>query len=150
MYHKYILKQGAMKMSDLVRSLKNEHERLKELLDHVKVLGIGREEGQQALRSAHQVFLDHIAHEDREFYPAFLAASAGQPDAERMAAQFAAEMMGISKDILKFFDRYQGGGSGLEYARDFGRLSAALFLRWRKEESILYVRYQSLIAKKVA
>ncbi|HYG87274.1 MAG TPA: hemerythrin domain-containing protein [Azospirillum sp.] len=137
-------------MSDLVRTLKNEHERLKELLDRVKVLGIGTAEGQRTLRGARQVFLDHIAHEDRDFYPAFLAASAGRPDAERMATQFAAEMTAISRDILGFFDKYKDGGSGLEYARDFGRLSAALFLRWHKEESILYTRYAELAATKAA
>jgi len=137
-------------MSDLVRSLKNEHTRLKELLDRVKALGIGTEEGRQTLRGARQVFVDHLAHEDREFYPAFLAAAAGRPDAERLATQFAAEMTAISKEILGFFDKYKDGGSGLEYARDFGRLSAGLFMRWHKEESILYTRYAELAASKAA
>ncbi|WP_448188846.1 hemerythrin domain-containing protein [Azospirillum sp. sgz301742] len=137
-------------MSNLVSSLKNEHAQLKELLDRVKVLGIGTEEGRRTLRGARQVFVDHIAHEDREFYPAFLAASAGRPDAERLAMQFASEMTAISKDILGFFDKYKDGGSGLEYARDFGRLSAALFLRWHKEESVLYTRYAELAAKTAA
>ncbi len=131
-------------MVNLVDSLKGEHEQLKNLLDRVKALGIGTEEGRQALRGARQAFVDHIAHEDREFYPAFLAAAAGQPAAERMAAQFAAEMTATSKEILAFFDKYKDGGSGMEYARDFGRLSAALFLRWHKEESILYARYTKL------
>ena len=137
-------------MSDLVSSLKREHEQLKDLLDRVKVLGIGTEEGRRALRGARQVFIDHLAHEDREFYPAFLAAAAGQPAAERLAMQFAAEMTSTSKEILAFFDKYKDGGSGLEYARDFGRLSAALFLRWHKEESILYSRYTELAATKAA
>lgn len=137
-------------MSDLVRGLKGEHARLKELLERVKALGIGTEAGQQVLRAARQVFIDHIAHEDRDFYPAFLAAAAGRPEAERMATQFAAEMTAISRDILGFFDKYRDGGSGLEYARDFGRLSAALFLRWHKEEDILYARYADLVAKRAA
>jgi len=137
-------------MTDLVRSLKSEHEQLKDLLDRVRVLGIGTEEGRRTLRGARQVFVDHIAHEDREFYPAFLAASAGRPDAERMAMQFAGEMTAISKEILAFFDKYKDGGSGLEYARDFGRLSAALFLRWHKEENVLYTRYAELAATRAA
>ncbi|MGQ9368680.1 hemerythrin domain-containing protein [Azospirillum sp. ST 5-10] len=137
-------------MGDLVASLKCEHEALKSLLDRVKTLGIGTAEGRRALCSARQVFVDHLAHEDREFYPAFLAASAGHPGAERMAAQFAAEMADISKDILAFFDRYRDGGEGLAYARDFGRLSAALYLRWRKEEDILYARYAALKARPAA
>lgn len=137
-------------MSNLVRSLKGEHAQLKDLLDRVKALGIGTEQGQRTLRGARQVFIDHIAHEDREFYPAFLAAAAGRPDAERLATQFAAEMTAMSRDILGFFDKYKDGGSGLEYARDFGRLSAALFLRWHKEESVLYTRYAELAATKAA
>ncbi|HYD68267.1 hemerythrin domain-containing protein [Azospirillum sp.] len=137
-------------MSTLISTLKREHDELKDLLDRVKALGIGTEEGRRALRAARQVFVDHLAHEDREFYPAFLEAAAGQPDAERMATQFAAEMTAISKEILGFFDRYKDGGSGLEYARDFGKLSAALFMRWHKEENILYARYAQLAARKAA
>lgn len=137
-------------MSDLIRGLKAEHDALKNLLDTVKSLGIGTPDGQKALHSARKLFLDHLAHEDRDFYPAFLAASAGQPDAERLAMQFAVEMTAISRDIMNFFDKYQNGGSGLEYGRDFGKLSAALFLRWHKEENILYARYAALKAKKAA
>jgi len=137
-------------MSTLISTLKREHDELKDLLDRVKALGIGTEEGRRALRAARQVFVDHLAHEDRAFYPAFLEAAAGQSDAERMATQFAAEMTAISKEILGFFDRYKDGGSGLEYARDFGKLSAALFMRWHKEENILYARYVQLAARKAA
>ncbi|HEY0837731.1 MAG TPA: hemerythrin domain-containing protein [Azospirillum sp.] len=137
-------------MSALITSLKGEHEQLKHLLDRVKALGIGTEEGRRTLRAARQLFVDHLAHEDREFYPAFLEVSAGQPDVERLATQFAAEMTAISKEILGFFDKYKDGGSGLEYARDFGKLSAALFMRWHKEENILYARYAALAARKAA
>lgn len=137
-------------MADLIASLKHEHGELKTLLERVKTLGIATEEGRRTLHAARRVFVDHIAREDREFYPAFLAASAGRPDAERMAVQFASEMTAISKEILAFFDKYRDGGQGLDYARDFGRLSAALFLRWRKEEDILYARYTALAASKAA
>lgn len=137
-------------MSDLIRSLKAEHDALKTLLDRVKALGIGTSEGRQALHSARKLFESHLAHEDRDFYPAFLAASTGKPEAERMAARFAAEMASISREITAFFDKYQNGGSGIEYARDFGKISAALFLRWHKEEHILYTRYASLTATTAA
>lgn len=131
-------------MTDLIGSLKAEHGELKALLDHVKSLGIGTAEGRAALNSARDLFQKHLAHEDRAFYPAFLAASAKNPHAARMAKQFADEMTVISRDIMAFFDKYRSGGSGLEYARDFGKLSAALFLRWSKEENILYARFAEL------
>lgn len=131
-------------MTDLIPRLENEHRRLKTLLDEVKAAGLATDAGRRKLRDARQVFIDHIAREDREFYPDFLRAAAGHPDAERMARQFAMEMTAMSKGILDFFEKYRDGGDGLEYARDFGRLSAALFLRWRKEEDILYARYTAL------
>ncbi|WP_029008417.1 hemerythrin domain-containing protein [Azospirillum halopraeferens] len=137
-------------MADLIASLKREHEELKTLLDRVRNLGIATPEGQRTLHAARTVFVDHLAHEDRDFYPAFLAAAAGRPGAERMAVQFASEMTAISKEILAFFDKYRNGGQGLDYARDFGRLSAALYLRWRKEEDILYARYAELAGGKAA
>lgn len=137
-------------MTNLIPQLENEHRRLKTLLDEVKAAGVASEAGRRKLRDARQVFIDHIAREDREFYPDFLRAAAGRPDAERMARQFAMEMTAMSKGILDFFEKYRNGGDGLEYARDFGRLSAALFLRWRKEEDILYARYAALKTARAA
>lgn len=137
-------------MTDLITTLKDEHRQLKELLDRVKALGITSEAGRKCLRDARRVFTDHIRHEDREFYPQFLAAAAGHADAEGMARKFADEMKGISADILGFFDKYRDGGDGMEYARDFGRLSSALFLRWRKEEDILYARFTTLRTRAAA
>lgn len=142
-------------MTNLIPQLENEHRRLKTLLDEVKAAGVASEAGRRKLRDARQVFIDHIAREDREFYPDFLRAAAGRPDAERpdaerMARQFAMEMTAMSKGILDFFEKYRDGGDGLEYARDFGRLSAALFLRWRKEEDILYARYAALKTARAA
>lgn len=57
---------------------------------------------------------------------------------------FAREMETISKEALHFLDKYLSGGSGLEFARDFGRLYMNLSQRIGKEESILYPEYDKL------
>ena len=41
----------------------------------------------------------------------------------------------------EFVEKYSSGGSGLDFARDFGRLFSNLQMRIRREERILYVEY---------
>lgn len=130
-------------MSTLVADLKNEHAELRRVLERVKELGIGTEEGRRELLQARALFQAHIAHEDQAFYPAFHRMADGSKEAAT-ATQFSSEMSQVSRDILAFFDRYRNGGEGIEFARDFGRLYATLFARWNKEENILYAAYERM------
>jgi hypothetical protein len=130
----------------LTEDLTREHVELREVLERVKAIGIGSKEGQQELLRARELFLAHVAREDREFYPSYRGLAESSPEAKRKAEQFGGEMATISRDLIAFFDRYRNGGEGLAFARDFGRLYAALFLRWQKEESQLYASYEKLAA----
>jgi len=53
-------------------------------------------------------------------------------------------MIELGDKILAFFEKYKEGGSGMEFAMDFGRMHAMLNSRWHREEAILYARYQEL------
>ena len=50
----------------------------------------------------------------------------------------------ISKQVLDFFTKYSGGGSGIEFAKDFGTLYAILTQRVRREEKIIYEKFDTL------
>jgi hypothetical protein len=131
---------------NLTEDLKREHLELREILERVKAIGIGSAEGQRELLRARELFLAHVGREDREFYPTYRRLAESTPEAKRKAEQFSAGMADISRDVIAFFDLYRDGGQGLDFARDFGRLYAALFLRWQKEENQLYASYEKLAA----
>lgn len=57
---------------------------------------------------------------------------------------FAKDMEGISAFAMKFFDKYNFGGSGIEFGRDFGTLTATLKSRISREETILYKEYDKV------
>ena len=134
-------------MTDIVSKLKLEHADLRNVLELVRAHGIGSQAGREALHAARDMFVKHIRHEDEEFYPGFRALSRGDVAVGAIAEKFSGEMAELGKNILSFFEKYENGGSGMEFAMDFGRMHAALNSRWRKEETFLYARFEELSGK---
>ncbi|MBP7335635.1 hemerythrin domain-containing protein [Niveispirillum sp.] len=137
-------------MSRIVPQLKHDHAELKAILEPVRQHGIGTQEGRRTLLAARTLFIDHIRREDEEFYPDYRRLARQDPLRAATADQFSHEMVALGAQILGFFDKYREGGSGMEFALDFGRMSALLQSRWHKEEAILYARYEELAARKAA
>lgn len=126
-------------MSILIDELKRDHAAMVEVLNDVNRLGISTKEGNAKLLSAKSFFLAHLKKEDSELYPALRKAQ--DSDARQAVELFTKDMDAISKTALEFFDRYASGGSGLDFARDFGKLFATLKIRAGKEERSLYPLY---------
>lgn len=137
-------------MRRIVPQLKHDHAELKAILVQVRQHGIGTSTGRQTLMAARALFIDHIRREDEEFYPDYRRLARLDPARAATADQFSQEMVTLGSQILGFFDKYRDGGSGMEFALDYGRMSALLQSRWHKEEAILYARYEELAARKAA
>ena len=132
-------------MSRLVEDLKHEHILITDLFKEIKRFGISSKEGKEKLLTAKKGLLGHLKKEDDKLYPLLRKAAETNPSLETTLGLFAQEMVEVSAVVLKFFDKYaKGETSGLEFARDFGRLSASLGSRIRKEENILYAEYDKL------
>lgn len=131
-------------MSKLVEELGKEHAVIAETLGKVKSLGLTSEEGQNTLLAAKNGLLEHLKKEDEQLYPVLKNAAESDADLERTLDTFAKDMNEISKAALEFFDKYSTGGSGMEFAKDLGRLFTTLSQRIRKEENILYQKYDEL------
>jgi len=131
-------------MRDIVSELKMEHANLRNVLETVRSHGIGTQAGRDALHAARKLFVEHIRHEDDTFYPRFRDLSRNDPTRSEIAEKFAAEMTELGAKILAFFEKYKDGGSGMEFAMDFGRMHAVLNSRWHKEEAFLYAKFQEL------
>lgn len=128
-------------MSQLVTSLKREHQILVETLEKVKSLGVTTPEAQKMLHAAKSALVAHLKKEDAELYPALRRAAEKNPSVKPLVDRFQSEMTSITPKVLAFFDKYQKGGTGLEFGRDVGRLLSDLGNRIRKEELDLYPAY---------
>jgi len=131
-------------MPKIVSRLKHDHAELRAVLERVRQEGIGTETGRQTLLAARALFVDHIQREDREFYPDFKRLAHDRGAQAETADHFADEMGDLGGQVLGFFDKYKDGGSGMEFARDFGRMHAMLNARLRKEEGILYAKFEEM------
>lgn len=131
-------------MSQLIEELKKEHTLIVDILNEVAKLGITSNEGQRKLLDAKQGLLAHLKKEDDRLYPVLKSAAEKNPALKQTLDIFAKDMTGISKAAIDFFGKYSQGGSGLEFARDIGKLFTTLKSRIRKEEDILYKEYDRL------
>ena len=131
-------------MSKLVNELIKEHSVIFETLNEVKALGIGSKEGQNTLLAVKSGLLAHLNKEDEQLYPILNNAAASDANLSRSLDLFAKDMDEISNVAMEFFNKHSTGGSGLEFSKDFGGLFATLHQRMRKEEGILYQKYDKL------
>lgn len=131
-------------MKNLIDDLKNEHVQIAAALNEVHSLGIYTEKGQRLLMESKKALIAHLQREDTEIYPALRKAAESSEVLKSTLDHFAKDMDSISKAALDFFEKYKSGGSGLEFARDFGRLFSTLQMRIGREERILYAEYLKL------
>lgn len=134
-------------MSKLVEELKSEHKMLISVLEKAREMGIASNEGKAGFFQAKNALLAHLKKEDEKLYPVLRKHAAHDAPLQRTLDLFASDMTSISASALQFFDTYSKESSGIEFAKDFGRLFSALSARIRKEEDIIYKKYDELETK---
>lgn len=122
-------------MTSLIHILKNQHAELLTSMKKVNYLGVISEAGQEELRNLKRSLVAHLKIEDAELYPALKSDEAHGA----MGGHYIAETEEITGRTMQFFEKYKNGGRGFEFAKDFGRLHAALSSRIRSEEGTLYL-----------
>lgn len=132
-------------MNRLVDELKKDHEEIVEVLTKVKKLGISSKDGQDMLLAAKGGLLAHLSKEDKRLYPILRKAAENNQNLKTTLDMFAKDMESVSKAAVEFFEKYEKGGSGIEFAKDFGRLVGVLSIRIQKEENIIYAEYEKMI-----
>lgn len=132
-------------MAILIDELKSEHSKIVDVLNEVKGKDIRLKETQEKLLSAKAGLLAHLNKEDEKLYPVLKRAAEKDKNLQQTLDMFAKDMEDISSFALSFFDKYSQGGLGIEFAQDFGRLTATLSGRIRKEENVLFVAYEKLL-----
>jgi len=132
-------------MSELVEELKMEHTFITENVRNIKNVGITSQEGQDILLSVKNALLAHLEKEDKLLYPVLRKEAENNETLKQTLELFASDMKDVSEAASAFFEKYSTGGSGMTFAKDFGRFVSALSQRIGREERIIYVRYDELI-----
>ncbi|OHD56858.1 MAG: hypothetical protein A2014_08385 [Spirochaetes bacterium GWF1_49_6] len=135
-------------MSKLVETLKEEHAIIADALNKIKTAGVTTKAGKELLLSAKAGLLSHLKHEDEELYPLLKNAAKNDENLLQTLSLFAGDMDSISTTALTFFDKYSKDNHDTDFAKDFGRLFSILSNRIRREESIIYSKYEELNVKK--
>ena len=135
-----------MSPTQLIVNLRNEHAQMRDALDAVRRTGISTPEGQRQLKTARQLIVDHLQHEDVHLYPALR----GCPQTQQLANEYADQMQELSREILAFFDGMEREHDDLVFARGFGKLMGVLNKRWTREEVRLYPAYDAHCGDKLA
>jgi rubrerythrin len=131
-------------MSNLIEELKFEHAKITKALNEVVSIGIGTDEGKEKLMKAKTMLLQHLQKEDEHLYPKLEKAAEEDSQIRHTLESFAKDMEAISKFALDFFEKYEKGGEGLEFAKEFGHLYTSLSMRIRREENYLYKIFSEL------
>lgn len=131
-------------MSKLIDELKREHLVIIDILNDISKSGISSKEGQQRLLDAKTGLLAHLKKEDEQLYPVLNKTAEKDQALKQTLDFFAGDMAGISRSAMDFFGKYANGGSGIEFAKEIGRLFITLKSRISKEEDIIYKEYERL------
>ncbi|WP_321890242.1 hemerythrin domain-containing protein [Paraburkholderia bannensis] len=122
----------------LIDTLKHDHKEIFRLLDESRALGISTDEGRRKLAMVRGTVLAHLQREDTRLYPALYR----HEQTRELGETYAAEMRSISSEVLQFFDSLEKGVSGLDFARQMGRVVSHLQQRMTREEVRLYPAYE--------
>jgi len=133
--------------NNLIEDLKIEHAKIAKALNEVVSIGIGSDEGREKLMNAKEMLLQHLQKEDKYLYPILEEAAKEDRQIRHTLDSFAKDMEAISKLALDFFEKYEKGGGGLEFAKEFGHLYTSLSMRIRREENYLYKIFLTLKQK---
>jgi iron-sulfur cluster repair protein YtfE (RIC family) len=136
-------------MSKLVQELKGDHEKLAQVLSNALSKGPTKE-GLQLLTTTKAALLAHLKKEDTFLYPELKKAAVTDKHLKSTIDMFAADMDKISKAAVDFFNKWEKGGDGVEFAKDIGSLISALRSRIHREESALYPEFDKIADKKAA
>ncbi len=134
-------------MTRIIEELKEEHKVILDVLTKVNSLGIETAEGQDLLINAKRKLLAHLMKEDEELYAVLRKEVEKLEELKRILNSFANDMEGISQVAFDFFAKYEDGGSGFEFGKDFSELISSLSMRILKEEKVLYAKYDEIMEK---
>jgi hypothetical protein len=128
----------------LITELQEQHRVIERLLHDAKEKGVRGGAGLAAFLKAKTALLAHLKQEDELVYPPLRKAAEKDRRVAWLLEVYGRDMEEISTVARRFFEKYENGGSGYEFARDFGTLLARLRMRITNEEAELFRELQRI------
>ena len=131
-------------MNKLIHELKEEHAKCAQLLNEIKKLGPDSQEGFALLTRAREHFKTHLKKESDELYPVLFRAAESDYILKNMLGEFATDIDKIKEFTEDFFNKYSESPDHPELKKDFGNLFILLSTRLRREELMIYKKYEEI------
>lgn len=131
-------------MSGIIGELKAEHRKIAACLTRVKEHGLFGEEARSELSRAGTILMEHLAKEERSVYTILENRAREDKHLEKTLRIFSRDMASIGAFTKLFFEKYPNGGTGVEFASDFGKLRGMLLNRVTREEKVIFEEYRRL------
>ncbi|MGM5488523.1 MAG: hemerythrin domain-containing protein [Nanobdellota archaeon] len=128
----------------VTQELKDDHKVLSDELGKIQQYGIVSEEGRKHFFSLKEKLLAHLNKGDEKIYPILEKAAENDTVLKGQLDAFRDEMKDISKKAMDFFAKYEEDTRDPSFASDLAGLIALLKSRIRKEEMILYKRFDEI------
>jgi len=123
----------------LIDTFKHDHEQIFKLLEASLALGVTSEEGRNKLKQVRVTVIAQFRPEDLKLYPE-MQKHAKTP---ALGDAYAQKMRGIPTQTLRFFDLFQMGNAGIQFARQMGSMISHLPQRMTREEVRLHPEFQA-------
>ena len=131
-------------MDRTIQAFRKQNAAVIKILERVRSLGFTTIEAQTLFMDSKEKLLAHFAEEERVLHPMVIEAAKDDYYLSKTVAFFLSEIDRSSETIDNFFCKYRNGGTGLEYAEEFGVLFAALLQRTRLEEHAICNIYEEI------
>lgn len=134
-------------MDDYIKNWKSEHVAIMNFLDFAVTLDICSKAGQEKMREAKNMILNHLKSEDEILYPMVKKVARERVSMERLLEIYSKEMDELAPKVLAFFKRYEDDPAASGLSSELNELIALLKVRIHKEENIFIKQYEDIIAQ---
>lgn len=131
-------------MTNLTSTLRLQHVFISNLVEAAQWIGVEKLEAQRKLRAAKIHLLAHLKLEDTLLYPVLFEAAEKNVELKYTLEFLAKDMMGVSKEVMNFFEQYHIGRTHHHTTKDIANILFLLQTRIRREEDTLFAEFDKL------
>jgi len=131
-------------MKDFIQAWKAEHRYIAESLMGLRGVANDPHQCQRQLQEVKERLLSHLKTEDEILYPAFREKAKEDLRAQCIVDLFEQDMANISREVLRFFEKYECIGDMGDFLKDLDVIIASLEKRIWNEENVLMDEYQRI------
>lgn len=134
-------------MNEYIKSWKAQHVAIMNFLNSAVNLDIRSKAGQEKMREAKNMILNHLKSEDEVLYPMVKKVARERVSIERMLEMFAKEMDELAPKVVEFFKEYEENPAANGNSFKLNEIITLLKIRIHKEENIFIEQYEDIIGK---